>query len=67
MVCMNHVFDFHCITKTILFTFRVEKYRPNTLNDLISHADIIQTSIKLLAIIIYGYQKFDQYKYFSFQ
>jgi len=27
-----------------MYDHRVEKYRPNTLDDLISHEDIIQTS-----------------------
>lgn len=36
----------HCHLKTniILINFRVEKYRPATLDDLISHEEIITTS-----------------------
>lgn len=40
----QHVLAFVCIVIHATFYFRVEKYRPQTLNDLISHQDILSTS-----------------------
>jgi len=35
------------MTKMFVVLSRVEKYRPKTLDDLISHKDIISTSMKI--------------------
>lgn len=53
---------YFCKTYNITLLYRVEKYRPSTLNDLISHAEIISTSKSHSASII---SKANCYLYFS--
>lgn len=40
---------------------RVEKYRPDSLEDLVSHADIVSTITRFIDLNRLPYDKFNQY------